>query len=90
MNAEGGSLRSIETACEDVFRNVLETCVSFGVCLEESNEQKRGGNRMKSFYSIMWGNAVRVLRGRGACENTVGISMCDGPIETVKYIRVNI
>ena len=89
MNAEGGSLGSIETACDDVFQDVLESCVSFRVCLEESNEQIRG-NRMKSFYSIMWGNAVRVLRGRGTCENTVGLYMCDGPIETVKYIRVNV
>ena len=42
MNAEGGSLGSIETACEDVFQDVLESCVSFRVCLEESNEQIKG------------------------------------------------
>ena len=27
--------------------------------------------------------------GGGACENLVGLSMCDDPIETVKYIWVN-
>ena len=42
MDAEGGSLGSIETACEDVFQDVLESCVSFRVCLEESNEQIKG------------------------------------------------
>ena len=26
----------------------------------------------------------------GACEDLVGLSMCDGLIETVKYIWVNI
>ena len=35
------------------------------------------------------GRASEVL-GEGACENPVGLSMCDGPIETVKYIWVNI
>ena len=38
----------------------------------------------------MWGNAVRVLTGRGACENPVVLSMCVGSIETVKYIWVNL
>ena len=35
----------------------------------------------------MWGNAVRE---GGACENSVTLSMQDGPMETVKYMRVNI
>ena len=26
------------------------------------------------------------LMGRGGCENPIGLSMCDGPIETVEYI----
>ena len=52
--------------------------------------KKWGGNRMKNFYGIIWGNTVRVLREREACENTVGLSMSDGPIETVKCIWLNI
>ena len=27
---------------------------------------------------------------RGACENPVRLSMCDGPMETVKYMCVSI
>ena len=35
-----------------------------------------------------WGTGVK---GRGvACENPVVLSMCDVPIETFKYISVNI
>ena len=39
------------------------------------------------FFSEIWGSAVGVL---GACENSVGLSMCDSPIETVKYSLENI
>ena len=35
----------------------------------------------------MWGS---VIRGTGGCENPVGLSMYDGPMETVEYIWVNI
>ena len=60
-------------------------------------KKKWEGNRKKSFCSEMWGDAVRVRvsveegkdGGWGACENLVGLSMCDDPIETVKYIWVN-
>ena len=51
--------------------------------------KKWGGNREGRIYIEIWGNAVRVLRV-GFCENLVGLSMCDGPIETVKYIWINI
>ena len=48
-------------------------------------------NRRKNFYSEMWRHTVRVLSGGGrACENPVGRSVCDGLVETVKYIWVNI
>ena len=104
MNAEEGSLGSIETAC--AFSGVS----SVGLCPKKGGglrtywnlayllecawrsimNKKWGGNRMKNFYGIIWGNTVRVLREREACENTVGLSMSDGPIETVKYIWLNI
>ena len=58
--------------------------------MEGSNEQKWEDNKRKSIYSEMWGNAVRVLMGRGACENTVELSICESPTETIKYIWVNI
>ena len=51
-------------------------------------KKKWGGNRRKNFCSEMWGNVVKVLSG--LCENLLGLSMCDGPIEIVKYIWVNI
>ena len=51
--------------------------------------KKWGGNREGRIYIEIWGNAVRVLRV-GFCENLVGLSMSDGPIETVKYIWINI
>ena len=35
----------------------------------------------------MYGNAVR---GRGACDNLVGLSKNDGPMETAEYIWMNI
>ena len=38
----------------------------------------------------MWVNTVIILRGKGACENPVGLSMCDVPIETVKYIWMDV
>ena len=57
--------------------------------MEGSNKEKWGGNGRKSFFSEMWGNSVRVLRVGGACEYPVGLSMCEAPIETVKYILVN-
>ena len=31
-----------------------------------------------------------LLKGGGACENPVRLSMYDGPMETVKYMCVNI
>ena len=42
---------------------------------------------VSGFFGEMLGNAVGVL---GACENPVGLSMCDSPIETVKYSLGNI
>ena len=42
-------------------------------------------NRGKRFYSEMWRKAEK-----GACKNPVGLSMFDGPKETVEYMWVNI
>ena len=44
-----------------------------GFLLGGSNAKKWGGSRKKNFF----------------ISNYVGLSMCDGPIETVKYIWVN-
>ena len=49
--------------------------------------RKRGGNRRKRFYSEIWENDVW---GEGACENPVGLSTYDSPVESVEYIWVNI
>ena len=43
------------------------------------------GIMRKRFYSKMKGNA-----GEWACENLVGFSMYDGPMETIEHIWVNI
>ena len=44
----------------------------------------------KRCLSEMWENTISGGRG-GACENSMGLSMYDGPIiETVKYILVNV
>ena len=45
------------------------------------------GSIRKRFYGEMWGNAAR---GGGACENPVRLSMQGGPMETVKYMWMNI
>ena len=44
-------------------------------------------NLRKRFCGKTCGN---VVWGRGACENLVRLSMDDGPMETVKYMWVNI
>ena len=70
------------------FQDLLKSCVSFGGGLEGSNEEKMGeategtASRMKCREAL--------LEWWGACEDLVGLSMCDGMIETVKYIWVNI
>ena len=51
--------------------------------LSDLMKEKWVGNRRKTFYSEMRGNAVS---GGGACENSVALSMCDGPVETVEYM----
>ena len=84
MNAEEGSLGSIETAC--AFSGVS----SVGLCPKKGGGSGPTGILRIFWYGIIWGNTVRVLREREACENTVGLSMSDGPIETVKYIWLNI
>ena len=45
-----------------------------GFLLGGSNAEKWGDHRKKNFF----------------INNFVGLSICDGPIETVKYIRVKI
>ena len=40
-------------------------------------------NLRKRFFGKTCGN---VVRGRGACENLVRLSMDDGTMETVKYM----
>ena len=50
---------------------------------EGSNVEKMGRQQRKSFYSEIWGDAVSV---GWACENPVGLTMCDGPMETVEYV----
>ena len=54
-------------------------------------------NRRKSFYSEIWGNVVGVLREDGGGlvkflwdSPCVHNATCDGPVETVQYIWVNI
>ena len=57
----------------------------FGGGLEGSNEEKMGEateGRVKCREAL--------LEWQGAFEDLVGLSMCDGMIETVKYIWVNI
>ena len=58
---------------------------------EGSNEEKIWekwlGNKRKRFYIEICGNAAR---REGACENSVGLSMYDGPMGTVEYMWVNI
>ena len=66
------------------FQDLLKSCVSFGRGLEGSNKEKMG--------EATGGRASRVkcrealLEWQGACEDLVGLSMCDGMIETVEYI----
>ena len=67
------------------FQDLLKSCVSFGGGLEGSNEEKMGEateGRVKCREAL--------LEWQGAFEDLVGLSMCDGMIETVKYIWVNI
>ena len=45
-----------------------------GFLLEGSNAEEWGDHRKKIFF----------------INNCVGLSMCDGPMESVKYISVNI
>ena len=66
MNAEEGSLGSIETTCafsgvssvglcpkKGGAQDLLESCVSFGMCLEEYNEQKMGRQQNEE---LLWYN----------------------------------
>ena len=46
-------------------------------------KQKLEGNKKKRFYSEIWKNAVWGGRAGEDCQNPVGLSMCDGPMETV-------
>ena len=75
-------------AYAEAIQDLLKSCVSFGGGLEVVNEEKWGGNRRKCFYSEMWRNAVEWNGGGGACENLMGLSMCDVMTESVKYILV--
>ena len=81
------------------FQDLLKSCVSFGGGLEGSNEEKMGEATERRVSGVKyreellkWGGGGAVGWGRGgqACEDLVGLSMCDGMIETVKYIWVNI
>ena len=51
-------------------------------------KKKWVGKKRKMFYSELWGNVVR--RGVEGRENPVGLSMFDGPMETVECIWMNI
>ena len=50
-------------------------------------QKKRGGKRKKKIHSEMQENAIWA---GGVCENPMGLSMYEGPMETVKYVWVNI
>ena len=43
-------LRNRKIISEEDSWNLLKSCLSFGGCLESSNEEKRGANRKKRFY----------------------------------------
>ena len=62
--------------------------------MEGSNEEKMGeategrASRVKCREALLeWSGEGE---GGGTCEDLVGLSMCDGLIETVKYTWVNI
>ena len=70
------------------FQDLLKSCVSFGRGLEGSNEEKMGAATGQRTSRVKCREAL--LEWRGACEDLVGLSMCDGMTETFEYIWVNI
>ena len=59
--------------------------------LEGSNEEKMGEATEGRASRVKCREALLEWSGEGgACEDLVGLSMCDGLIETVKYIWLNI
>ena len=58
---------------------------------EGSNEEKMGEATEGRASRVKCREALLEWSGEGgACEDLVGLSMCDGLIETVKYIWLNI
>ena len=51
---------------------------------------KKNGEATEERGSIVKCGETLSERGGGACENPVGLSMYDGPMETAEYIWVNI
>ena len=51
--------------------------IYFSICFSVLMKKQWVGNRRKSFYGEMWGNAIW---GGRACENLVRLSIQDGPI----------
>ena len=61
-------------------------CLCFGPSREGRTfliKKKWADNRMRKFYSEMWGNMAW-----GSCENFEGMYKCDGPVEIVECIWV--
>ena len=74
------------------FQDLLKSCVSFGGGLHGSNEEKMGEATEGRASRVKCRKALLELKGMGwgvACEDLVG-AICDGMIETVKCIWVNI
>ena len=54
---------------------------------ENSNEEILGRQQKEE---VLWWNVGNTVWGGGAFENPVRLSMYDSPVETVKYMCVNI
>ena len=75
VSPKKGIFFETKITCEEASWNLLKSCLSFVDHLEDSNEKNVEATERR-------GSIVKCGKCcfRGACENPVRLSMCDGPM----------